>query len=142
MNCKNCENIVIGKYCSNCGQKSSIDRINFSNVLNEFSESLFHALKIHDQTLAVIKFTRVFNDKVINLILNEKQYYRLEEVEKNLNIGIIKFNMFFPSDNKSKIEINTELGLAKIKLRQRISIEPFVCLIPIILDHYRKVWRF
>jgi len=41
MNCKNCKNRVVGKYCSNCGQKSTIDRINFTNVLNEVSESLF-----------------------------------------------------------------------------------------------------
>lgn len=41
INCKNCGHSVAGQFCSNCGQKSSVDRINLSNFLEEISTSIF-----------------------------------------------------------------------------------------------------
>jgi hypothetical protein len=41
MNCKNCGQIVDGKYCCNCGQNTNITKINFANFINEVSESVF-----------------------------------------------------------------------------------------------------
>lgn len=41
MICKNCEAIVEGKFCSNCGQNAKVGKINFPNFLNEVSESIF-----------------------------------------------------------------------------------------------------
>lgn len=45
MQCKNCENSIDGKFCSNCGQKSNVDRINFSNFSREITESVFQVNK-------------------------------------------------------------------------------------------------
>ena len=41
MNCKNCENIFEGKFCNNCGQKSSVKRIDFQFLLNEIPNTIF-----------------------------------------------------------------------------------------------------
>lgn len=38
MNCKNCGRPIEGNFCSYCGQKSNVTRINLSSVLNEISE--------------------------------------------------------------------------------------------------------
>lgn len=41
MNCKNCDTKVEGNFCSHCGQKSNVDKLNFPNFLNEISDSVF-----------------------------------------------------------------------------------------------------
>jgi len=41
MICKNCEQIVEGKYCPNCGQSASVDKVNLSSFVAELSESVF-----------------------------------------------------------------------------------------------------
>lgn len=41
MNCKNCGLDLLGDYCSNCGQKSSVDRITLSHIINELVEGVF-----------------------------------------------------------------------------------------------------
>lgn len=45
MNCKNCNEIIDRNFCGNCGQKSTVDRINFSNFIGELSESVFKLTK-------------------------------------------------------------------------------------------------
>tara|TARA_R110000868_G_scaffold304437_9_gene565091 strand:- start:6764 stop:7504 length:741 start_codon:yes stop_codon:yes gene_type:complete len=45
MNCRNCGHSVNGQFCSHCGQNSKVDRINFSNFVNELSESVFQINK-------------------------------------------------------------------------------------------------
>ena len=41
MNCKNCEQIVDGNFCTHCGQSARVERINLSNFLNELSAGVF-----------------------------------------------------------------------------------------------------
>jgi hypothetical protein len=41
MNCKNCGEIVNGNFCANCGQSTTVDKITFSNFLEELSASIF-----------------------------------------------------------------------------------------------------
>lgn len=41
MTCKNCNEIIDGNFCSNCGQSTKIERINLANFLQELSESIF-----------------------------------------------------------------------------------------------------
>lgn len=45
MNCKNCGHIVQDTYCGHCGQKVNVDRITFSSLLNELTESVFQVNK-------------------------------------------------------------------------------------------------
>lgn len=45
MDCRNCGHSVDGKFCSYCGQNSKVDRIDFRNLLNEISESIFQINK-------------------------------------------------------------------------------------------------
>lgn len=41
MICKNCKNKLQGDFCSNCGQKSRVGRINFNYLANEIPNSIF-----------------------------------------------------------------------------------------------------
>lgn len=41
MNCKNCENPVVGNFCAHCGQRTSVGRQTFRSFMNELSESVF-----------------------------------------------------------------------------------------------------
>lgn len=45
MNCKNCNEIVEGNFCPNCGQTTTVDKINVSNFLKEISGSVFQVNK-------------------------------------------------------------------------------------------------
>ncbi len=40
MICKNCNQDTTGKYCQSCGQSTSMERITFSNLASDFSESI------------------------------------------------------------------------------------------------------
>jgi len=39
--CKNCEEPVQQNFCSNCGQKTKVDRINLSNLVSDLMEDVF-----------------------------------------------------------------------------------------------------
>jgi len=52
MKCKNCEHSVTGNFCFNCGQKTTVQRINFEYLVNEFSDSV---LQINRGLLFTIK---------------------------------------------------------------------------------------
>lgn len=41
MNCKNCNNELLGKFCNQCGQKSKVERIDLNYLLNEIPNSIF-----------------------------------------------------------------------------------------------------
>lgn len=41
MNCKNCDKPLTGNYCSNCGQKARVDKIDAKYLLNEIPETFF-----------------------------------------------------------------------------------------------------
>lgn len=45
MICKNCGHTVTGKYCSNCGQKASVDKLNLSSFSTEISDGVFNMNK-------------------------------------------------------------------------------------------------
>jgi hypothetical protein len=45
MNCKNCDQIVDGNFCTHCGQSTKVAKINFTNFLGEFSDSVFQVNK-------------------------------------------------------------------------------------------------
>jgi hypothetical protein len=45
MNCKNCGEVLTGKYCSNCGQKASVDKLNLSSFSSEISDGVFNMNK-------------------------------------------------------------------------------------------------
>ncbi|MEM1327386.1 MAG: DUF3667 domain-containing protein [Bacteroidota bacterium] len=45
MNCKNCGHEVNGNYCHHCGQATKVNRINFSNVLEDITEGVFQLNK-------------------------------------------------------------------------------------------------
>ncbi len=41
MKCKNCNNELLGKFCSQCGQNSKTERINLNYLLSEIPNSIF-----------------------------------------------------------------------------------------------------
>ena len=73
MNCKNCEQIADGKFCANCGQKTSVERINFANFLKELSSSVFQINKGLFYTLKEL-FVRP-GDSIRDYLSGKRKYH-------------------------------------------------------------------
>ena len=88
MNCKNCNHILDGKFCSQCGQNSKVKRINFSNFLQEFTESVFQVDKGFFYTLKEL-FLRP--GESINEYLNGKRKKHFKPIAYLLTLSTIYF---------------------------------------------------
>jgi hypothetical protein len=88
MNCKNCGHRVEGNFCSHCGQKSNISRINFPNFINEVSESFFQIDKGFFYTLRELS---VRPGKSINEFLNGKRKSHFKPVAYLLTLSTVYF---------------------------------------------------
>ncbi len=45
MNCKNCGNAIVDKYCSSCGQSAKVDKLNLQSFLSELADNVFQINK-------------------------------------------------------------------------------------------------
>lgn len=88
MNCKNCKNKVNGNFCSNCGQNSNVNRINFSNFKNELLESVFQINRGFFFTLREL-FTRPGNS--LNEYLNGKRKSHFKPLTYLLTLSTLYF---------------------------------------------------
>lgn len=70
MNCKNCGEIVSGKFCSDCGQKTSIGKITLSRLIRDLSESIF---QLNSGLLYTLKELFVQPGKSVHNYLNGKR---------------------------------------------------------------------
>ena len=75
MLCKNCGNDLEKNYCSQCGQKSHVDRINLAFVVSEFSSAIF---QLDRGFLYTVKALSVHPGKSLDEFLNGKRvkYYK------------------------------------------------------------------
>lgn len=75
MTCKNCGNITEGNFCNNCGQKTNTQRINFSYLVDEFSNGV---LQVNRGILFTVKelFTRPGHSIREYLEGKRKQHFR------------------------------------------------------------------
>lgn len=88
MKCKNCENIVDGKFCSLCGQNSNVRRIDIANFINEVSASVFQLDKGFFYTLKEL-FQRP--GKSINEYLNGKRKNHFKPIAYLLTLSTLYF---------------------------------------------------
>lgn len=75
MKCKNCEAIVISKFCSNCGQNSNVSKITISKLLQDLTESIF---QFNSGLLFTLKelFTRPGNSIQEYLLGKRKNHFK------------------------------------------------------------------
>ena len=57
MNCKNCGEVILGKYCGNCGQASKVEKITLATLSRDFSEDILQVNKGFFYTVVEL-FTR------------------------------------------------------------------------------------
>jgi hypothetical protein len=88
MNCKNCGFRVEGNFCSHCGQKSTVSRIDFSNFLKEVSESFFQINKGFFYTLREL-FVRPGNS--LNEFLDGKRKSHFKPIAYLLTLSTVYF---------------------------------------------------
>ena len=88
MICKNCGYRVDGKFCSHCGQNSSVGRINLPNFLSEISESVFQINKGFFYTLKEL-FVRP--GKSIKEFLNGKRKKHFKPIAYALTLSTLYF---------------------------------------------------
>ena len=75
MNCKNCGNPVNNNFCSNCGQRTTVERIKFKSLIEEFQNN---TLQINRGFLFTIKelFLKP-GDTILNFLSGKrKPYYK------------------------------------------------------------------
>jgi uncharacterized protein DUF3667 len=73
--CLNCNSVVIGNFCSNCGQKKEVSKLTWTSLINE----LFHFLSHLEKGFINTSFQLLIRpDKVIGEYLNgkRKKYFK------------------------------------------------------------------
>lgn len=73
--CNNCESQVQGAYCSNCGQRTSVHKVTFGEIIQDFVDAVFSVNGPFVTTLTLI-FTnpgRLFRDYLAG---KRKRYYK------------------------------------------------------------------
>lgn len=88
MNCKNCNQKVDGKFCTHCGQKTSIERINLSNFLKELSSSVF---QINKGLFYTLKELFVRPGHSIRDYLSGKRKYHFKPIAYAFTLSTIYF---------------------------------------------------
>ncbi len=101
MVCKNCEAIVEGKFCSNCGQNAKVGKINFPNFLNEVSESIFLVNKGFFFTLINL-FLRP--GQSIRDFINGKRKYHYKPIAYVIVLSTVYFLISRIADQNTLIE--------------------------------------
>lgn len=88
MNCKNCGRPVEGNFCSHCGQKTTVSRIDFPNFLNEITESFFQINKGFFYTLREL-FVRPGDS--LNEFLNGKRKSHFKPIAYLLTLSTVYY---------------------------------------------------
>ena len=88
MKCKNCGHIVSGKYCSHCGQNSTVRRLDFSNLVEEVSGSIF---QINKGFFFTLKELFVRPGKSLNEYLNGKRKNHFKPISYLLILSTVYF---------------------------------------------------
>jgi len=88
MNCKNCGYAINGNYCSQCGQDSSIGRINLPNFIHELSESIF---QIDKGLFFTIKELFLRPGESLNEFINGKRKNHFKPIAYVLTLSAVYF---------------------------------------------------
>jgi len=116
--CKNCESVTSGKYCSNCGQRTSINKVTFIETFQDFIDAVF---SVNSPLLLTLKLLIINPGKLFREYLNgkRKMYYKpvpffiLSTIIFLLVIGFFDFN---PFSNGMKGEVESDKVASIIKL--------------------------
>lgn len=88
MNCKNCDEVVNGNFCTHCGQSTKVDKVNLPNFLRELSDSVFQINKGFFYTLKAL-FIRPGHS--IREYLNGKRKNHFKPIAYALTLSTIYF---------------------------------------------------
>ena len=111
--CKNCGEVYTGKFCNNCGQAASVERLSWKYVLNELRGGF---LKYDKNKLLTIKDLLVKPGDMIREFIDGKRLYHYKPFSLLLVVASLylliyhQFNiqLFIPSDTyDSELERNT-----------------------------------
>ena len=73
--CKNCGSVTSGKYCSHCGQRTSINKVTFKETLQDFVDAVF---SVNSPFFVTLKLLVLNPGKLFREYLNGKRkaYYK------------------------------------------------------------------
>jgi len=73
--CKNCESVLEGKYCNNCGQRASVNKVTFKETFQDFADMVF---SVNAPLMLTIKMLVVSPGKLFREYLGGKRktYYK------------------------------------------------------------------
>jgi hypothetical protein len=135
-NCKNCNNYFIGKFCNQCGQKSSVAELTLQDVLHESWHSITNT---DNGILRLIKDLFMRPKSVyLNYFLGQRKKYFSPVTFFLMTIGILLFLMIIIFDFEDyKFKTFNEFGrfsLLETKFKTLLLL-PFEFLLTWILFH-------
>ena len=97
--CKNCESELNGKFCNNCGQRTSVGKVTFKETFQDFMDMVF---SVNAPLMLTLKMLIVNPGKLFREYLNgkRKKYYKpvaffiLSTVVYLILISILNYNPF------------------------------------------------
>lgn len=101
MNCKNCDNIVVGNFCTNCGQNSKVDKLNLPNFLTEISDSVF---QLNRGLLYTIKELFIRPGHAIRDFIQGKRKEYFKPIAYVLSLSTVYFLVSQISDSPTLID--------------------------------------
>jgi len=100
MNCKNCGQTVNDKFCSKCGQRSDVSRINFTNFIDEVSQSFF---KINKGFFYTLKELTVRPGNTLKEYLDGKRKSHFKPIAYLLALSTVYFFITKATDQNTLI---------------------------------------
>ena len=95
MICKNCDHDFDGDYCNNCGQKSTVQNINFKFLIDEISNTVF---QVNRGLFFTVKELFVRPGHSIREFLNGKRKQHFKPLAFVLVVSTIYVLVTYPSD--------------------------------------------
>lgn len=143
MKCKNCNNEFIGKYCNNCSQSSSVDRINLKFILTEIQKTFIHfdggflytTKKLFtnpgNTILSYLKGARIHHFRPFSYLFIIAGAYLI--IVNNTSITIVKDNI--PEFTKNDVEKNIKEYFIQIQFFFILMYS----ILSLIIFHYRHL---
>ncbi|MEZ4777168.1 MAG: DUF3667 domain-containing protein [Bacteroidia bacterium] len=100
MNCRNCGHTVNDQFCSKCGQKSNVSRINFTNFIDEVSQSL---LQIDKGFFYTLKELSVRPGNTLKEYLDGKRISHFKPIAYLLTLSTVYFFITKVTDQNTLI---------------------------------------
>lgn len=114
LNCKNCEQVISGAYCSHCGQRAAVHKVTFKETFSDLADSMF---SLSAPLWTTLRLLIVNPGKLLREYLDgkRKKYYKpvtffiLTTIVYLLCKSLMDYNPLSKAEPQSNELVNTSL---------------------------------